>query len=519
MEHIIKKLNKDTQSVQLLKYSGIKQDCTKCYLESVFTGSELSLKNKESSMATESDGCIESSRKERVVSALDKIALISLKLPHLPLSGQEELKKPQKPAENLVKYYLRFKNSINSTCTKASIREFDLKALNKILCSSIKNTAISGFVDKLVKDPLNYDKESRTRLFNILVFAYIYCRTNNMCVQQVKGKIELNKHLFKPEMAYELEYVDDPFINAYVGNLKALGDFYSEAIFISRVLAEKERGRAWANTINTRIMQVLDIIPNQQNISFFKIAFTHGTVLYSCISDLEVLKIVVDFYKSKMKVDQLFVLLIQLIEKNEAIEIHRYLLLEYRALDLKVPRYAKMMYSYEIVSFTDIRNYITYFNTNKDSFIALETGMGHLQKLHSCISDSGLDLEVLNILIVLFGDIKTNFMVNILSNYLSFLATVIERIDAKDQNVYHFNLKHWKVFSKIVLTAQRIFNNEDTGKKKKKDTGSSTNSKSRLLHKLVAVIVQKEEELRKAGYLDIVLLKQRGFQVEDKTIG
>jgi hypothetical protein len=414
--------------------------------------------------------------------------------------------------KNIVKLYLDFVNSADLTDSKVSVKIFNVHVFCNILNENISDPLISKFVKKVCNDPVCYEKERKIDFLNILIFTYIYCRRNGIETKVLKQKIEEFSYLFKPRAEFNIDHQNDKFIDKFIIKLKINNHNYNEALFLNRVYLHSIRDKSLAEAFHKRLVDSLNVIDFAHINSFLKNVFTQATVLYSCISQEQLIGLIVSFYRTMDSKERLFNMLEILIEKTDDLKMNEFLSSEIRKLEMNTVKYRRRSTILEVRDFKTFNEYKDFFIRNSESFDCISIGFEELRSLFKVVR--GSQLQILELLIGLFGIMKIEFLNSLANSFFLFLIEICESIQQITEEFVSFNKQNWNSISKIILTGQRIGLSENTHEKKKKCGQIKISHLLKLAIRLSEIITNLEDKAVSQGFKDIVKLKKKAFKID-----
>lgn len=504
---------------EIMKYAGLGKQCVKCehdaQMAAVPAGAATG--NSPSKRAHGNAERISGRKRMRHLPAIslpERLVLNRLgfaSIPRTPQKSIEEVAKKDEPS--LPECYLAFLNAIDRVSSRSAIRRFDLPAFCRILTAGVRDECITAFVTKLAEDPLAYDKQDKTNALYIIVLAYIYCRKCGIDTRACRRRIDENAYLFKPLCIFSLKYQGDLFIDQFVVNMKQNTCDYNEAIFLNSIYMARNTSKTLSKAFHNRLIDSLERLADSHVFSFLKHVFTHSTVLFQCITEPQLYRLIVSFYANAEKSEALGDLLGVLARKVDDAEQNEALISQFQQLDLNALKYKKQAYWMEIMCFKTMSKYEEYFAKHRDSFNALIMGLREITKLYEHVRGQGREGEFLAVLIYLFNNMKQEFLVQVIKQYNSLMIDILGSIEVFDEEFLVFNREHWDTLANIVLVTQRIGADGQSDSKKKKCSGIRLSELSRQALALVEVIGGVEEGCRAAGLCGVVTLKSRGFKI------
>lgn len=518
----------------VLKYLGLSNSCIKCRHD-MLEGAERdkcpngilsanvlqkNMETKEADpgrndqRAAQPPGGRKHSSDRAVLSISERLVLNRLKFhefPRLPQQGLAEI--AREGNSDPLDAYLRFVNAIDLSSPKKPVVSFDLDAFFNVFNAGFADEITSAFIDLFLADSSDHPKKDRVMMLYILVFIYIYAGRNGMDTRLCRKKIEEHAFLFRPLYRFSLRWQGDPFIDKFVMHLRQNSYDLNEAIFLNQIYLVRTIDKPTFDVFHRRLMDVLATIPELHIFSFLQHVFTYSTVMFSCINETHLYKLIISHYKNANKNEQLSSLLEILTNKVDDPDLNEVFVSQFRELGLTTLKYKRQCFVVEIRQFRSMSEYKDFFLRNRESFNGLMCGFGELTRLYGTVHGLKKELVVLDVLFYLFDSMKPEFLPPFVKHLCNFLIEVLCGITCFDGEFLEFNEMHWKTLSNIVLVTQRLGVGDLEERKKKKDGSIKLSEISRLALRLFSTISEVEEKAVRSGQRSIVTLKKRGFQI------
>lgn len=413
-----------------------------------------------------------------------------------------------------VETYQSFLDCSDLSDSKFAFSKIDLKVFNHVYACNFTDKMFKKFNNKLADDPLMYPKEEKTKILYILVLSYLYCYRNQIDGRRIAKRILELGFLFKPLSQFNVDYLNDPCIDKFLVQMRQNTFDQAESLFLNQAYLNIRNNKDMFGLFHKRLLESLLLIADKHIFSFLKNVFTHGTVLFNCISDFQLIKLIISFYNSMLKPENTFGILEFFYEKIFDAEIGRMVSDEIRGLNIRKPKYKRRLIEIETRSFRFLNEYKGFLIQNKDSFDALSVVLADLRIIKSCVNNQKDVLELIEVFIVMFQHLKSEFVENVMAQILNCIIFLIVKVKTFDQNFVAFNIKNWDFFSNMILVSQRLEVENDDVKKKKRPKLNKESEVSKLGAKLAETLYQIEDQMAAAGHKDIVKLKKRGFKYE-----
>ena len=391
-------------SPEIQEYLGVESECLKCRQDAQ-ERMNVQMTSPEEPMKITSTPATAIPAAERLV--LNRLGIASF--PRLPQKNLPDA--PEKgEIHNLVERYLDFICSVDLTSARRAIKAFRPSVFCEVLKTDISDGNITLFIRKLMEDPLDYSKQEKAQMLYIFIFAFVYCKRHSLDTRVCRRKIEQLAFLFRPCLEFDLPFCNDPFIDKYIVNMRHSTADISEAVFLNRVYLVRNIDKSMFEVFHRRLVDALCRIPEEHVFSFMKHVFTHSTVLFSCITEAHLYKLVISHYKNVAKDDQLSGLLVILMEKVDDRELNDAFAEHFRGLALNTIKHKKQGFVVEVRGFNSLSEYEGYFLRNRESFNAVMVGLEGLVRVYAHMAGSDRELEILGILFFLFDNIKLEFL-------------------------------------------------------------------------------------------------------------
>lgn len=414
--------------------------------------------------------------------------------------------------ESRVEIYQAFLNCTNLTGSGPIFRTLDLDVFYLAFRCNFKDQVFMRFVERLQRDPLTYSKDDKSQILYVLIFAAVYCAKNKVDSKRLGKKIGECSFLFKRTFHFDLPLVGDSLVDRFIAQMKSISADFGEATFLNGVYLGVSKNREMLGIFHRRLLESLALVDNKHLFSFLKHVFTQRTVLFSCISFDQVIKLMVSFYSSAKKVEHVFEILTTLFDKIDDEKIHGFLASEIVKLNLKKPKYLRTTLTIEVRSFGSLEEFRGFFARNRNSCSALSVGMDELRLIKEFVVRDEQVLELLETVLSLFSSLNPEFLEGFLNRVLSLVLELIPKVRNFGEKFVAFNQNNWNLLSDLILVAQRI----GLGKQevKKKIGGVGTSEAIRMGVRLAEMLYQVEDKAEKSGLVSIVRLKKRGFRFQ-----
>jgi hypothetical protein len=482
------------------------------------------------------DSGIKSCSKGRNVDLL----LMRMKLKKEEATGEYDLKHSTSTREEWGIYdysraYIRFAGSITLSPSLRPITAFDIKIFCGILLSDRTDEVIHRFVERLVEDPMCYSKDEKHKAYLILILGYIHALKHKLpLLEKVRKKVAENEHLFKPVTHMDIGVTEDAYIDRFVLSLRREGCGYEDAVFLNhfyrRYLGKPRLDRDIFLGFQQRLNASLKMIQGAHLSSFLRIVFLKETVLFSCATNAQVAKLILDFYGSKARagiseaaMSSILTTLALILDKMASLELYGSFAMGALDFATSYSRSDKHRLLLQLRNFTALSDFVAFFQERSNSFNGMKMGLGFLvQMIDGAAEDADVLMGLLEIILSIFDIFKIEFVIKILREYLDSMRALVVRLtrsieDVAVEKILSFNSRHWNKFSKIILASQRYLSVIDDEKKKCSSAGhpmqrtvkAFVSSIYSLEARLLALF--PEEDRRKA-----VLIKTKSFRIEER---
>lgn len=475
-------------------------------------------------------------------SAPDRLALYRLGI--CEMSREPQMPIPTSlhsinPTRSTPKLWFDILNSLDLSASSVSISCFNLDAFASFFIFSGFTHEIEPIVKKILNDIGDYNKNDKGRFLYVLIFVYLYLKNSRQNLIKCRDKIETFSHLFKPLYEFEMQLQDDKFIDKFIVQMRTIRADYGESLFLNKLYLRLGADKTLFPAFHYRLTTSLSVLSASHLFSFLRYVFLYSTVLFSCITEMQLYSLVLSFYKSNAKAEQVASLIEQLFEKAGDPELNNLLIEKFREISLKTTKYKMLCHRMDVLTFTRIPSYGEYLRTNSDSFLAVSTAFKELESLCSrfrslenstgtsdnvnshfrmlpTVCTDTVRLELLEAVVCLFTTVKLEFFRQLLKPWYSLMGTLMEGVRVYDSAFAVFNNEHWPSLSNAILLTQRIIAQEDGGvkKPKKKTAPAKMSELAKSLSKLVKTICDIEHKARSAGLTSIIPLKKKGFRMD-----
>lgn len=406
------------------------------------------------------------------------------------------------------------------------IHSFDLDAMNYVFDKiKTRDEFIIRCIDRILSEKCVYAPPNDSLFFNILILGYAYLKVSDpSLLKSCKARIEELSMLFKPSRTLLIDFQDDASINPFVLGLRRTGIQLSDAIFLnkmylSRVSYGNGRHKRSSNDISfgqfhARLSESVKQLQHSNLLSFLKHVFAYSTVLFTCLKEPELYRLIVSFYEKNKQYAPLVSLLELLITRILDDKINEYLSTKYLSIIESTPQMKYSTSSYWhifICRFRAIDEYHELFIKNSNNSIAIRMGLEGLQNIYRAARRShAIETSILRILFTLFNEGKIQqisaarrMLFNLLTETLK--GAKIESVEFQD-----FIKFHWNNLSKVVLTLQRLDVAEVEGKKKKR-SAMHLSGESKATLSLIKII----RDIEQRANITVGRLRTRGFRIQE----
>lgn len=408
--------------------------------------------------------------------------------------------------------YMIFLNSIDLRRGMRTLVSYDPNNFYKVLLSSYIDQTITGFISKLLGEFVEYTKTEKEGLLHILILIYVYSKAHNLNTDACKKKIISIEYLFKPCTEFTIRFQNDEFIDKFIMNMRRNTADLNEAAFLNSMYLVKNKSRQMIECFHIRLIGSLNILPDDFTMAFLIYVFTYSTVLYECLTEIQVFKLIISYYKSNLKPDKLLDLLDLLIDRVDNEEVSDFLIAEFKGIESNKLSHKKRLFINEIIQFKFINEYKDFFIRNKESFNALSLGLEYLQRISLYIDKN--EIELLNILFCLFGVFKKEFFRSLVKPFNKMVINTLKNITIFDDKFLRFNNQQWNMLSTIILNTTKIGTEGQVSDKKKKTNSLKISEITKLALEMVETAAHVEKMAISAGLLNIVHIKKRGFMIK-----
>ncbi|KAM0681213.1 hypothetical protein GINT2_000410 [Glugoides intestinalis] len=414
-------------------------------------------------------------------------------------------------AVDYVKTYLQFLDAIDLSNQKCSIKVFDEEVFCNAFNLNINDEVFIRFIEKLQNDPMIYSRKDKVKLSNILVFAFVYCKKVKIDSNKLKARLEEVSLLFKPNPRFSIEFQNDVFIDRFIIQLKENDLDLNEALFMNKAYLAERKGKDYINAFNKRLVESLEALDKRYVLSFLRHVFTYGTVLFKCIQNCQLIKLILSFYQNMNRLDATIEILNVLNKKIEDPEIEYIIRDELRSSCGKSKNHSKIIKVLEIRSVPEFSAFIDIINRNNESFEFMNLLLIDLKMISRYTNAQKSHLDLLQIVIYFFKTVKSDFLEKVLNSLLEILIEVFQKITVIDQLLVDFNRENWDTISNIVLLSQRDGAEDHLEKKKTKTPKESKICTNGLR---LAECIYKIEEIASQQNIDnFRKLKEKGFKI------
>ncbi|ELA42359.1 uncharacterized protein VICG_00457 [Vittaforma corneae ATCC 50505] len=345
--------------------------------------------------------------------------------------------KKQSTQNNRVEVYLKFLESIDVTSSSTCFRRLDEETFSEALNLNIVDEIFINFIRKLENDPLIYDKRDKAKALNILILVFSYCNRNKINVKKLKSKIEEMSFLFTPNQSFIVDLQNDLAVDKFILELRLNTCDLNEAIFMNKVYLSISKSKEYFGLFHKRLVESLGSIEEQYALSFLKYVFTHNTVLFSCIDENQLLRLILSFYQNMGKVDytiEIFTIVMQ--KAGDACQTIIGIL---KNLCLQSKKHQKLLMILEIRSCTSFSEVIDLIKANTESFDSLNLLFGDLKCIAGYITTDRVRIDMLRALVCFFKNLKPGFIERFLNGLLGILLGVLGTVTEISAEMIQFN--------------------------------------------------------------------------------
>lgn len=419
----------------------------------------------------------------------------------------------QQNSVDRVKTYLQFLEAIDLSTQKCSIKVFDEEVFNKAFNLDVIDDVFIRFIEKLQNDPMMaYQKKDKIKLANILVFAFVFCKKAKMDTKKLKMKLEEVSVFFKPNPRFSIDLQSDIFIDRFIIQLKENNLDLNEALFMNKVYLAERKGKDYVNAFNKRLVESLEALDKGYVLSFLRHVFSYGTVLFKCLQNDQLIRLILSFYQNMNKLDTTVEVLHVLNKKIEDPEIEDMIKSELKSSCMKSKKHSKIAKMLEIRSVAEFSDFIEIINKNNESFEYINLLLMDLKMISRYVNREKNSIDLLQVVMYFFKMVKSEFLNRLLNSLLEVLINVFEKINLINEELLNFNRENWDVLSDLVLLSQRDSDEGHLEKKKSNKRKETQVCRSGL--KLAACIYKIEELADQQGVYCFRKLKERGFKIE-----
>lgn len=408
-----------------------------------------------------------------------------------------------------IEIYCKFLACLDLSSQPSSIKIFDLDIFSKALNLNIKDEVFADFINKLVNDSFVYEKPDKIKGLNIEIFTFSYLSRNNLETRALRRRIEEHAFLFKADPKYSIELTNDIFIDKMILQLRENTLDLYQAIFLNQIYLNVSKDKEYFDLFHKLLIDSIRSIDQELVFSFIKHVFTFRTVLFSCIQEEQLVKLILSFYKKANRIDNTIGILLALYNTLPCLHTHEYISNELKEACLKTKKYSKTLKILELRSLINLKDLKELIITNKDSFDCLFIIYQQIKLISTYISNQKEAIQIIELCLELFSNMKSEFIERFINLIVNIILEMLSQITI-DNSFLNFNLKYWNILSDLILAAQKENLNEK--KKKQSTTYQSERCKSSL--KLASVLYNLEDQMISKGFENVLRLKKRGFKIE-----
>lgn len=408
--------------------------------------------------------------------------------------------------------YLRFIECADLGPSKTAMRRFDLDVFSKVFGLDVVDQNIQKFIEKLENDPMMYEKKDKSTFLSILLLAHSFCNNGKMETKKLLNKISENSFLLNNKIKLRIGFQGEPSIDKLVLQIRENTTDISEALFMNSIYLNIARNRELFPFFHRRLVDTISILEDQLTFSYLKYVFTHNTVLFTCIENSQLVKLILSFYQNMNKLDFTIEVCSGLIKKVEDGSVNRIISDEMIRLCKNAKKHIKLSKHTEFRSLNTFNEILDFISSNKDSFDCMNIVFNDLKDISECALDHKVRIEILSVLMYFFRNMKNEFVSRFFNTLILIFIRLFSVISEVDHELIEFNKLYWDDLSDILLTSHRI-SVENEEKKKKKDIKESQPYKQAL--RLAELIYKIEEKARKQGISEFKTIKEKGFRIDE----
>lgn len=511
-EHVRKNRELYRDSPEISKYFEENPDCILC--------SQEIEKNNQKQDKTSSLKIYDTVKPKKAYPSSLKRFLMKLGI----LNSEIEPKIPvfKSNLKNNIKYvttYLKFLEAVDLTDAKKSIKTFEENIFFEAFQLNILDENFSNFLKKLQADPIVYDKKDKIRFLYIIIFAFDFAKRMKIDTKKLKDRIVELSFLFVRKPEFIIDFQGDIVVDRFILQLRCNTGDLDEAIFMNKIYLSGKKDKEYFSLFHKRLIEGLTILDSGCTLSFLKHVFAHNTILFNCIQDIQLIKLILSFYQNMNKADATVEILTVLNDKLDDHEIGDVVSNELRSVVAGKKKYSKtqkLLQIHSVNSVIDLKNLI---EEDRDSFDFMLLLFNTIRSIAEIVRDPKNSFDVLTVLMIFFQNLKSEFLDRFFTQILETCCNILERIKETEKNFEEsfivFNKDYWDVFSTMVLIAQRDGIENDRIKKKKcTEERDSTVLKAAL--KLIDAVYKIEEKASSSGINDFKKLKERAFKITSK---
>lgn len=355
----------------------------------------------------------------------------------------------------IIEIYFSFLRSVDLS-SKSLFKCFDLEIFNLIFKCNFLDIKFQMFITQLPEDPLLYDKEDKIRVFNIHILAAVYCITNKIDCGRLMRRINEISFLFKPCYIFDLPYISNHNLEIYIIQMRKITKDYNEALLLNRVYLDIKTKKELFPFFHRRLMDCCNSIDKSYLLSFLNYTFTSNTVLFNCLTPIDIIKLIISFYNGMSKIDSTLSILELIYINISSFEVFEYVKEKIKTLGCNKPKYNKICLEIEIRDFKFMNEFKDFFVRNRESFIALNIAFNQLKTIKKYVKESKHIYELFEIVLFFFTSLKSEFIETLINQILInliFLSDLILKEPEFNNNFLDFNMKCWSKLNDLLLFA------------------------------------------------------------------
>lgn len=436
--------------------------------------------------------------------------------------------------------YIQFLKSISLLGTIHALLFFDLKVFVQVFSNDYTDIYIQQFIEKLITDPITYEKNEKSFFYEILKFAYIYCYRTGLkkylgpIKKKLNENIKLNrsiksdfKFIITDDATLDPIFMKSCILSTFANESEFLNSFYK--IYINKQCPNKKMTDLFFNRLTTDIKA----IDSAYLVDFLRNVFLYNTVLCKLVSLNEILSVPISILE-KLKFQEKYIAVVfefyhaMLLKDGLSIEIYETVLGILKQHSIHFREYYKVLFYLQ----DSITDFCMILKENADSYNTVSCLITNLSKLIQTNNQNLLAEHTLNLIktnLECIQMIKNEFIIQLSDKFIGMLSillvNVMKTLASKDlenenckQLIFSYIARE-EVFFREVLSAFTLVvycneNNGNTAKKKKMCCARNTRDPKIL--KFIEKIRELEHIInQKRRYYnidhDIILLKDKSF--------